>query len=67
MHLKSYLVARLSERSTWVGFGAVLTGALTQFGSYLSPTETRRLAGLVILCGVVAILIKTSDIKSGDR
>lgn len=65
MRLKSYLAARLSERSTWVGFGAVITGGLTQFGSYLSPNDTRHLAALGMVCGVIAILIKTSDTKSG--
>ncbi len=67
MRFKSYLAARLAERSTWVGFGAVITGGLTQFGSYLSSTDTRRLAALVMVCGVIAILIKTSDPKSGDQ
>ncbi len=65
--LRSYLAARLSERSTWVGFGAVITGGLTQFGSYLSPTDAHRLAGGAIACGVVAILIKTSDVNQGGQ
>ena len=53
--MKDWLLARLSERSTWLG----ITGFLTAAGIYLDPEQIEAIAvaGLAV-AGVVGVFTK---------
>jgi hypothetical protein len=51
------LERRLSERSTWVGIGAVLTSAITMGVEYLSLPEKRWILYGIVACGILAIIV----------